>query len=96
MIDLCISISTLDLNFENSVALVPESNLRKERILNIRILKNKAFLRLLFAYIIGSVSTALPQGYIPAFAMEQGIEASGAAWMLTIVNFLGFIRSFLR
>ena len=60
MIDLCMSISTLDLNFENSVTLVPDSNLRKERILNIRILKNKAFLRLLFAYIIGSLSTALP------------------------------------
>ena len=43
MIDLCMSISTLDLNFENSVTLVPESNLSKERILNIRILKNKAF-----------------------------------------------------
>ena len=96
MIDLCMSISTLDLNFENSVTLVPESNLRKERILNtsIRILKNEAFLRLLFAYIIGSVSTALPQGYIPAFAMEQGVEASGAAVLLTIINFSDLLGRF--
>ena len=94
MIHLCMSISTLDLNFENSETLVPESNLRKERILNIRILKNKAFLRLMFAYSIGSVGTALPQGYIPAFAMEQGIEATGAAWLLTIVNFSDLLDRF--
>ena len=78
MIDLCMSNSTLDLNFENSVTLVPESNLSKKRILNIRILKNKAFLRLFFTYSIGSDGTALPQGYVPAFVMEQGIEATGA------------------
>ena len=87
MLYLCTSISALDLKFNNSVTLVPESNIRKERILNTRIFRNKAFLRLLFAYSIGSVGTGLPQGYIPAFAMEQGIEASGAAWLLTINNF---------
>ena len=94
MIDLCMSISTLDLNFENSVTLVPESNLSKERILNIRILKNKAFLRLFFAYSIGSVGTALPQGYIPTFAMEQVVETSGAARLLTIVNFSDLLDRF--
>ena len=66
MMDLCMSISALDLNFDHSVTLVPESNLRKEGILNIRVLKNKAF-----AYSIGSVGTALPQGYIPAFSWNK-------------------------
>ena len=69
MIDLCMSISALDLNFDHSITLVPESNLRKEGILNIRILTNKTILRLLFAYSISSVGTALPHGYIPAFSI---------------------------
>ena len=94
MLYLCTSVSALDLKFNKSVTLVPESNIRKERILNTSIFRNKAFLRLLFAYSIGSVGTALPQGYIPAFAMEHGIEVSGAAWLLTINNFSDLLGRF--
>ena len=47
-----------------------------------------------FTYSIGSDGIALPQGYVPAFAMEQGIEATGAARLLTIVNFSDLLDRF--
>ena len=88
------SISAIDLNFDNNGTLMANSTTRKQKIFNFHIFKNKAFLRLLFAYSVGSIGTALPQGYIPAFAMEQGVEASGAAWLLTIINFSDLLGRF--
>ena len=80
--------------YENSVTLVPESNLRKERILNIRILKNKAFLRLFLHTASVPLEPLFHRGNVPAFAMDQGIEATGAAWLLTIVNFSDLLDRF--
>ena len=88
------SISAIDLNFDNNGTLMANSTTRKQKIFNFHLFKNKAFLRLLFAYSVGSIGTALPQGYIPAFAMEQGVEASGAAWLLTIINFSDLLGRF--
>lgn len=87
----CAGISELSLNFERHGSAVVNSTFGKERIFNIKIFKNMSYLRLLFAYTIGSIGTALPQGYLPAFAMEQGTDKTDAAWLITISSFADFL-----
>lgn len=83
----CAGISELSLNVERQGSAVVNSTIGKEMIFNIKIFKNTSYLRLLFAYTIGSIGTALPQGYLPAFAMEQGTDKTNAAWLITISSF---------
>lgn len=75
------------LNFERQGSAVVNSTVGRKRIFNIKIFKNTSYLRLLFAYTIGSLGTSLPQGYLPAFAMEQGTDRTDAAWLITISSF---------
>lgn len=84
-------ISELSLNFERQGSVVANSTFDKENIFNIKIFKNTSYLRLLFAYTIGSIGTALPQCYLPAFAMEQGADKTDAAWLITISSFADLI-----
>ncbi|XP_048747275.2 monocarboxylate transporter 12-B-like isoform X2 [Ostrea edulis] len=79
----CLSISAIDLHFENKGMVTTNTENKNEQIFDLKIFKNTSFLRLLFAYAVGSIAVSLPQGYLPAFAMEQGTEATEAALLIT-------------
>jgi MCP family monocarboxylic acid transporter-like MFS transporter 12 len=80
-----LSISALDLNFENKETVTQNTeNQGEQNLFDLKIFKNTSFLRLLFSYAVGSIAVSLPQGYLPAFAMEQGAEATEAALLITL------------
>ncbi|XP_061186187.1 monocarboxylate transporter 12-like [Saccostrea echinata] len=78
-----------DLNSEIKDKKVVKIN--KEQFFNFKILKNASFLRLLFAYTVGSIGTSLPQNYLPALAMEEGTEATNAALLITVSSFFDLL-----
>ncbi|XP_062588750.1 monocarboxylate transporter 9-like isoform X2 [Saccostrea cucullata] len=91
----CISVSALDLNSEIKDKEVKINAIKKEQFFNFKILKNPSFMRLLFAYTVGSIGTSLPQSYLPALAIEQEAETTNAALLITVSSFFDLLGRLL-
>ncbi|KAK3095898.1 hypothetical protein FSP39_020526 [Pinctada imbricata] len=77
-------------NSENDSCL---KNLKKKivKVFDYRILKRGPFIRMLLAYMAGSLAVSTPIFYLPAYAEEQGLSKQDAAILISIYGCIDVI-----